>query len=227
MVDGSAGGILGLIPERTPGDVIAGIVRFNAGGQPIVLPVRSIADNEDWLREIGDAFAGLAGGLSAAGDDVGRLTSLLEGADDLLGFLYSYGSEYLPPRDELRRKIRPNELLLAVVQIWRAANPKADAALLALSLMIPGGSSELTSSLFTSGPDLGMSEDSERGSQMSSSSDSSMPPPNGALMARRAESKKPASARSSRRTSPPISVGAAVSTRSSRPNGHARQPTIR
>jgi hypothetical protein len=128
--------ISALLPARSPADFIRGIARFELGGQEHTLPVLSIEDNEQWLANIDGQLRGVLDGLEIAGDDMPRLFGLLTSQTPaLLALLKSYDKgDTLGTIEDIRHVTRPHELLLAVLAIWRAANPLVDIGLMALGM---------------------------------------------------------------------------------------------
>ena len=109
--------------ERTPEDVLGRRYRIRLGGRQYVLPVLTIAENEEWQRS-------LDGEVQRYLDDQdatpGQLLEALAKVD-VLGLLYSYDtSGVLPPREEIEREVYPDELLLAAREVRLLANPTAD-----------------------------------------------------------------------------------------------------
>lgn len=127
-------GFISELPERQPGDILAGRIRMSFGGQAYVLPVRSIAANEEWLASLDAGTGALVDGLMAAGDDTSVIIATLgAGSEAMPALLMSYDETHvLPPWEELKQVARPHELMLAVFEVWRAANPLVDIAIGAL-----------------------------------------------------------------------------------------------
>ncbi len=132
-----------LLPERSIEDILAERVRLRIGGEDYTLPALNIDDNERWKSGLEGAFTGLMVALENAGDDVGTIVGLLTRDPDwLIAQLRSYDTGHVLPDDEtIRRGMTPIGLLRAVGEVWRAANPLADTALVGL---MSGPSSNVT-----------------------------------------------------------------------------------
>lgn len=120
---------MGLLPERSAEDVLSGRIRLRLGGQPYVLPVRSIAANREWKEEWDSTVGGRIKDIPE--DRPGDIfVALGEGADDLLTLLISYdNTNALPPRAEIEQVATPPELLMGILEVWAAANPLLGMAL--------------------------------------------------------------------------------------------------
>ena len=160
-----------LVPERSVEDILTGRIRLVLGGKPYELPVRSIRANREWQETLQSDLQGLLTAVASAGDDAAGILDHLLAADvQLLDLLVSYDADgVLPPRDELEGIVRPNELLLAVIGVWRAASPLADIGLVMMNAPASSPSpAEPTSSPPTNG--AGPRRTSKRRSRTSSSS---------------------------------------------------------
>lgn len=138
--------LAGLLPERSAQDVLSGRIRLSLGGQPYVLPVRSIAANREW-KEQWDSTVG-ARIADIPDDKPGEMfVALGEGADDLLTLLISYDhTGVLPSREALEQVATPPELLIGILEVWAAANPLLGMALVdARGPRKPKGRSQRTS----------------------------------------------------------------------------------
>jgi hypothetical protein len=112
---------------RPAGDILSRVVRFSLGGKTYVLPVRSIKANREWLATLNNQTAGILSGLESAGDNIPALFSLLANqVEPLIEILLSYDTAgVLPSKDEIET-IEPDcsmDILAAVREVWRAANP--------------------------------------------------------------------------------------------------------
>ena len=151
-------------PERTVEDVLAGRLRVTLGGQPYVLPVRSIASNRRWVESLDAELGGLMASLSVAGADYSSLTAAFEqvGAEQLLGLVIAYDETgVLPSREDLEETTKPHEALMAVMGIRRVQNPLADAGLAAAGVA-PAIAGMSTPALTSSPPTNGTSRRRKR-----------------------------------------------------------------
>jgi hypothetical protein len=137
--------------RRPAEDILSRSIRFTLGGVDYVLPVRSIAANRDWKTHLDDSTSALLSSLDAAGDDLATVYGALSSqVDVLIDLLIEYAPTLLPTRDEIEQ-IEPDatsDVLDALREVWRAANP-----LVAISLdaMTPLEEPTPTSSPPTSG----------------------------------------------------------------------------
>lgn len=141
--------VFDLNPGRPAGDVLSRVVRVVIGGTEYVLPVRSIKANREWREALNAGTAGLLSGLTAADDDVGAIYAALAGQmDTLIDLLLGYDtSGVLPTKDQIEA-IEPDcslDIVYAVKEVWRAANPLVVTSLAAMETT-DSGSSEPTSS---------------------------------------------------------------------------------
>jgi hypothetical protein len=144
---------------KRPAEAILGrTVTLTLGGTVYVLPVLTIAANRKWKADLDSSTASLVEGLTDAGDDIAPLlAALATQTDSLIDLLYSYDtSAVLPERDELEAVAYEDELLAAVQEVWRAANPLVVMALAAaVQTTIPSSDSSAptsTSPPSTDGP---------------------------------------------------------------------------
>lgn len=145
--------ILEADPRRPAGDILSRVVRVVLGGREYQLPVRSIKGNREWLEQLGAATIDVASqidradsGARAAAD---LYAALIAQAPALLDALIAYDTAgVLPSKDEIEA-IEPDcthEIVAAVGEVWRAANPLVVTALRNLAAIQESGSSERTSS---------------------------------------------------------------------------------
>lgn len=115
-----------IAPTRPAEDVLSRVVRVTLGGKTYELPVRSIRANREWKASLDARFAALVAGLDAVEDRVALFEMLSHQVDDLIELLIAYDTAgILPTRDEIEA-IEPDvsiELVAAVREVWRAANP--------------------------------------------------------------------------------------------------------
>lgn len=123
------------LPERSLEDIISERVRVTVGETEYVLPVKVVEDNEIWLQSLNSDFRQLMQALTEAGEDVEKIVALLTRDPNwLIDHLLSYDhTGQLPDRETIRKSMTPIRLLMAVGEVWRAANPLADIALTALT----------------------------------------------------------------------------------------------
>lgn len=117
------------LPSRSATDILAGRVRVLLGGKVYDLPVLPRAASRRWLEGLDARFAALGGELEAAGNDTPRILTLLSTQTEALyELLRSYDqSNVLPPREEIDEVASDTQILRAVLEVWRAANPLAAA----------------------------------------------------------------------------------------------------
>jgi hypothetical protein len=122
--------MLDVFAPRPAGDILSRSVRLTLGDTEYVLPVLFIAGNERWKAAIDAKFNGVVNQLNLAGNDNSAILQALgDQPDDLLDLIYSYDTDegrrrgVLPPRDELKESVYEGDLLTAVREVWRAANP--------------------------------------------------------------------------------------------------------
>lgn len=125
--DGFARLGLETLPTRSAADILAGRVNIVLGGLPYTLPVLSRRESREWLADLDQSFAFLARELDQAADDKPRILSLLASQTaGLAAMLRSYDrtgvlAEWDPD------DASDSEILVAMVEVWRAANPLAAA----------------------------------------------------------------------------------------------------
>lgn len=130
-VAGASAGLARLWPESLPSrsaaDILAGRIRVALGGQTYELPVVPRAASRRWLESLDARFVKLGGELEAAGNDTPRILTLLAAQSEALyELLRSYDqSGVLPPREEIDEVATDTQILRAVLEVWRAANPLA------------------------------------------------------------------------------------------------------
>jgi hypothetical protein len=125
------GGLAALVPaRRSAEDIFAGRIRVDLGGQTYTMPVLSRRANREWLESLDASFASLLTSLEDIddGDEVLRL--LFSATDEFLDALVSYDqSAVLPPRASIDDDATDLEIIRAVMEVWRAANPLVAIAL--------------------------------------------------------------------------------------------------
>ena len=97
------------------------------GGTEYVLRVLTIAGNERWNAQLDKDTAALVNALTRKGVSVHDIfAALSEQTDQMVGLLVSYdqaGDKVLPTADEIKEVAYADELVAAVQEVWRAANP--------------------------------------------------------------------------------------------------------
>lgn len=113
------------MPERSAADILAGRIRVILGGLPYDLPVLPRGASKRWIESLDSQYRTLALALDVAGDDMPRILTMVGAHQDaLLDMLISYDQTgVLPPRDHLDEYATDAEILRAVIEVWRAANP--------------------------------------------------------------------------------------------------------
>lgn len=115
------------MPERSAADILAGRIRVALGGVAYDLPVLPRGASRRWLESLDTSYAALGAALDEAGDDTPRILTLLASHQDaMLGMLYTYDETgALPERALVEEYATDAEILRAVIEVWRAANPLA------------------------------------------------------------------------------------------------------
>lgn len=140
-----------ILPARTPGDVLAGVVRVRLGGVDYTLPVLTIAENREWQAAL-DATLGRSI-ADVPGDDAGgMIEAAMATTDGLLDQLIAYDrTGVLPSREQIEATARPHELLMATLEVWAAASPLLGMALANMTASATTTSTPRTSSRRTNG----------------------------------------------------------------------------
>ena len=122
-----------LLPPRSVEDILAERVRLIIGGEVYDLPVLTIEQNRAWKermdRELGMLFAAVS-----LEDDTDAILALFDGSEEaFMALLLSYDvHDVLPDRATIEAGLTPLGLIRAVLEVWRAARPLADIALLGM-----------------------------------------------------------------------------------------------
>lgn len=130
-VAGAAAGIgrmaVDALPTRSAADILSGRIRIILGGLPYDLPVLPRRASREWLEALDARFAHIASELDEAADDKPRILSMLAGQQsDLLAMLRAYDqTNVLPDAQYVDDFVTDAEILVAMVEVWRAANPLA------------------------------------------------------------------------------------------------------
>lgn len=128
---GAASGIarIGLeaLPVRSVADILSGRIQIVLGGIPYIIPVLPKRASREWLARLDERFAAVATALDGAADDAPRILQLLAAHTDyMVEMLHEYDVEKVLPDDEfIDTYATDGEVLAAMVEVWRAANPLA------------------------------------------------------------------------------------------------------
>lgn len=126
---GAAAGIarvgLEALPTRSSADILSGRINIVLGGLPYTLPVLPRRASKEWVEALDGRYAGMVDSLSEAGDDTGRILAVVAGHSELnLASLRAYDVNGILPDDEYVDEWATDaEILAAVIEVWRAANP--------------------------------------------------------------------------------------------------------
>lgn len=195
-----------LLPERSPADILAGIARVHLAGRQYILPALPRRAAREWNEQMDARLSGLIASLESAGASVTALRELLANEPDaVVEQLRRYDRDGVLPED--LEDATNNELLQALLEVWRAANPFVDAALAALAAAPIAGLLSALSNMghvFGAGPPTG----STSTRPTSGSSPISRSPRTARQRSSASRSKPPASGPSSPRTNGPTDSGA-------------------
>jgi hypothetical protein len=201
-------------PTRTTADILAGRLRLTIGGREYALRVLPRSAEADWLARLDRSFNTFAAALETAPDSASALSLLAAHPDELYEMLLAYDVDgVLPSASEWRDTGTSAEVIYAILEVWRAANPLVDYAVAA------------TTAAWTSGTPLDRSSTSPPSTDGPSTSSSDSPPSSSSptLTPLQSESDGPSSpgspsasrrpvwALSSPPTSPPTDAGEAPS----------------
>jgi hypothetical protein len=105
--------------------ILSRTVRVTLADTTYELPVLRIAGNRRWKAKLDAYTIALVDQLDQGGDDLPALLAALGAqTDTLMDLLVSYDeSGVLPDRGVLEETVYEDELLRAVQEVWRAANP--------------------------------------------------------------------------------------------------------
>jgi hypothetical protein len=115
------------MPERSAADILAGRIHVVLGNVPYDLPVLARGASRQWLESLDTQYQALGAALDEAGNDTPQILALLASQQAaLLDMLLSYDETgVLPERAHLDEYATDAEILRAVIEVWRAANPLA------------------------------------------------------------------------------------------------------
>lgn len=124
-----------LLPEpRSVEDILARRIRLLLDGEVYTLPVLPIDRNRDWTDRLDVEVVRVLSAVEEAGDDVGAVLAALSAAPgrfmDLL-LAYDTGG-ILPTRERIEAVWTEVDLLMACLEVWRAAHPLVDIGLVVI-----------------------------------------------------------------------------------------------
>lgn len=148
-----------LLPEpRSVDDVVSKRIRLLFDGEEFILPVLPIRENRVWTDRLDGEVLSVLSAVEEAGDEVGAVMSALSRAPgrfmDLL-LLYDLHN-VLPSRERIEAVWTEVDLLMACLEVWRAAHPLVDIGIVAIETTARRVNAlpRLTSSLPPSGAGL-------------------------------------------------------------------------
>jgi len=128
---GAASGIarvgLEALPVRSAADILSGLITIVLGGIPYVISVLPRRASKEWLARLDARFDAVTKALDQAENDVPQILALLTAHTDyMIEMLRAYDVEgVLPDDDFIETYATDGEILAAMVEVWRAANPLA------------------------------------------------------------------------------------------------------
>lgn len=128
---GAASGIarIGLeaLPVRSVADILSGRIQIVLGGVPYIIHVLPRRASREWITKLDQRFAEVTSALDQAENDAPRILALLTAHTDyMIQMLREYDIEGVLPDDEfIETYATDGEILAAMVEVWRAANPLA------------------------------------------------------------------------------------------------------
>ena len=141
--------VFDLTAARPAGDILSRVVRVTIGGKEYELPVRSIKGNREFREGLEAGTQSVLNALDSKADLSGVFDVLATQLPLLLDLLIAYDtSGVLPSKDEIEA-IEPDcslDVVNAVREVWRAANPLVVTTLRAMDETLASPSSEPTSS---------------------------------------------------------------------------------
>jgi len=201
-------------PTRSTADILAGRIRITIGRNEHVLPVLTRAAESRWLASLDASFNAYAAALDSAPDSGVALGLLAAHPDELYEMLLAYDETHvLPSHAEWIETGTSAEVVYAILEVWRAANPLLDYAVAATTGKWTSGTPPEQSS--SSQPSTDGSLPTSNGSPQNSSEPTSTPPASDETLTPiddgSKQSSPPASDTSSPETPRPIASGAAAS----------------
>jgi hypothetical protein len=121
-----------LLPEpRSVEDVLARRIRLVIDGEVFTLPVLPIRENRVWTDRLDGEISRIFGHVESAGDDVNAVFAALSAAPGrFMEMLELYDlHRILPPRERIESVWTEIDLLMACLEVWRAAHPLVDIGL--------------------------------------------------------------------------------------------------
>lgn len=128
---GAAAGIarvgLEALPTRSAADILNGRITIVLAGIPYVIGVLPRRASREWAMALDAKFAEVTRALEGAADDAPLILQILTGHTDyMIEMLRAYDVENILPDDEfVETYATDGEILAAMVEVWRAANPLA------------------------------------------------------------------------------------------------------
>jgi hypothetical protein len=122
--------MIDIFGERPAEDILSRTVRLTLAGTEYTLPVLTIGGNRRWKASLDARLTGLLDGLEQAGDDPSSILGLLGSqTDSLVALLKEYDTtSVLPDAETIEETCYEDEVLTAVREVWRAANPFVERA---------------------------------------------------------------------------------------------------
>jgi hypothetical protein len=118
--------VLNVFSDRPAEDILGRVVHLKLGTQVFDLPVLTIAGNKRWKAQLDTTLTSLLDGVENTdlSDTTALLGALSRQTDELVGLLISYDTSHvLPTLEELEEIAYEDQLIAAVREVWRAANP--------------------------------------------------------------------------------------------------------
>lgn len=141
--------MLDILGPRPAEQVVSRTVRITLAGESYELPVLSIRANRAWKDQLNAKTAGLLSALDETEELPAVLSLLASQAPDLVEMLCAYDADGLLPDADAILDIRPDpslEILDAVREVWRVANPLVGTALAAVATEMTTSPSSLPTS---------------------------------------------------------------------------------
>lgn len=144
-----------LLSPRSIEDILAERIVLTLDGVEYVLPVKTMRDHREWERSLDRELVTLFLLVQDDEDDVMAVLSALgQMPGRFIDLLLSYdATNVLPDRDTIYAKCSELVLLVACLEVWRAAHPLADIglALAGLTALRANALPGLTSLLWPNG----------------------------------------------------------------------------
>lgn len=124
-----------LLPEpRSVEDVLGRRIRLVIDGEEFVLPVLAIRENRVWTDRLDGEVVRVLAAIDDAGDDIGAVLAALSKAPGrFMNLLLTYDLHgILPSRERIEAVWTEVDLLMACLEVWRAAHPLVDIGLVVI-----------------------------------------------------------------------------------------------